>query len=298
MKIAVTGARGLVGQFVVAELIKNDYEVRAITRRHWDDCPCEQISGIECTDFQAFKQAVTGCDALIHLANLPVPTDEDDTTEVYIENTGADYNAMMICGLLGFKRLVIASSTCALGFSFAHNRYEVAELPIDEESPAHPDNSYGIGKLVSELAAKGMVQRFPALSIASLRISFVADKSAYPDRCRESRVNGMANYNGNMATYVDARDCARAFRLALEAPFDGAEVFYICNSDSMSLVPTEEAARQLFPHVSFKRKMAKYEAFESNEKAKRILGWQPEHTWREELGYPPLKEEEYHLAED
>lgn len=284
--IGVTGARGLVGQYVVRELLQHGYDVLAITRTPWEDCPCQQRSGVQLTDFSAFARALDGCEGLIHLANLPTPIGQDDTPEVFDNNLCADYHAMLLSGLMGFSKLVYASSTCALGFSFAHHRPEVLTLPIDENTPASPDNSYGLAKLLSERAAQGMVQRFPSLCIVGLRISYVAEPEAYAQRCSPDRLRSMANFDGNLASYVDARDCARAFRLALEAPLHGAELFYICNPDSMSLVPSPEAARRLFPAARFSQSLGRFQALESSRKARQLLGWVPEHSWREVLGVP------------
>lgn len=71
--IGVTGARGLVGQYVVRELLQHGYDVLAITRTPWEDCPCQQRSGVQLTDFPAFARALDGCEGLIHLANPANP---------------------------------------------------------------------------------------------------------------------------------------------------------------------------------------------------------------------------------
>ena len=47
MRVAVTGARGGVGKFVVQNLLDHGYQVRALTRGPWPACPgeAERIEG-------------------------------------------------------------------------------------------------------------------------------------------------------------------------------------------------------------------------------------------------------------
>ena len=293
MKIAITGGRGSVGQYVVRELLDHGYEVRAITRREWSDCPCEQVRDVSVTDYDAFKAAVEGCDALIHLANIAGPTPEDDRPDVFANNITANYNAMLIAGQLGLRRLVMASSVCALGYSYAHNMVPPAYFPIDEGTPATPDNSYGISKILTERMAERMVQRFPFMSIALLRITMVVEPPMYrlmnlPQYLDEERL-----WAHNMATYVDARDSAVAFRLALEADLQGAEVFYICNPDGFSNLDTRQMLAKYFPNSPLRAPIGPRDAAESSAKAARVLGWTPKHNWRDEVAASAPRTEKF-----
>ena len=78
----------------------------------------------------------------------------------------------------------------------------------------------------------------------------------------------------------DVRDAAQAVRLALESQLKGAEVFIIANADSVMSRKSTELMAETFPDVAFRQEVAPHEALMSSEKAKRLLGFEPQHSWR------------------
>ncbi len=81
MKIAITGARGTVGQEVVKLCAKAGYSTVQVNRTD------EKNNGIENTemrtadaasDYDATVKAFKGCDAVIHLAAIPNPVGTED----------------------------------------------------------------------------------------------------------------------------------------------------------------------------------------------------------------------------
>ena len=231
MKVAVTGGRGWVGQCVVTELIEHGHELRLLVRTPWKAYPqgAEVVTGVELTDFDQVKQAFAGCDAVMHLANIPGPLDEN-RPETFINNMTVNYNVLLAAGLLGIERVVMASSVCATGFCRNHHYPDPDYFPLDEEHPCRPDDTYGISKYLSEILAERMVQRFPFMVVPNLRITAVYDpEKSYAQLKARLGKRDMGALNSNFGSYVDARDSARAFRMALTAPMQGAENFYILN---------------------------------------------------------------------
>jgi nucleoside-diphosphate-sugar epimerase len=84
----------------------------------------------------------------------------------------------------------------------------------------------------------------------------------------------------NLWAYIDARDAAQAIRKALEARIKGAEVFIIANADGVMSRPNVELMAEIFPNVSLKAGVGPNETLLSIEKARRVLGYEPEHSWR------------------
>jgi nucleoside-diphosphate-sugar epimerase len=84
----------------------------------------------------------------------------------------------------------------------------------------------------------------------------------------------------NLWCYIDVRDAAQAVRLALESSLKGAEVFVIANSDSVMSQSSTELMSRCFPGVPFQREVGPHEALMSSDKAKRLLGFEPKHSWR------------------
>ena len=285
MKVAVTGGRGWVGQCVVTELIEHGHELRLLVRTPWKAYPqgAEVVTGVELTDFDQVKQAFAGCDAVMHLANIPGPLDEN-RPETFINNMTVNYNVLLAAGLLGIERVVMASSVCATGFCRNHHYPDPDYFPLDEEHPCRPDDTYGISKCLSEILAERMVQRFPFMVVPNLRITAVYDpEKSYAQLKARLGKRDMGALNSNFGSYVDARDSARAFRMALTAPMQGAENFYILNPETASDVPTMDFVRERFPHVPIREPIPEFGALEKIEKAKRILGWEPIYHWREEV---------------
>ena len=287
MLIAVTGARGQVGRAVVKELLEHGHRVRALMRTPWPECPevCERVENLDLTDFDGVKQAIEGCDAVIHIANIPGPMD-DNRPETFVNNITVNFNVMMACGLLGIDRVAFASSTCAGGYCRNYHYPAPPAFPLTEESPACPDDTYGISKLASELVAGRLCQRFPSLRVCSLRISWVTGESFYTeDAARLDREKPLRGYYGNLGTYVDERDAASAFRLAVEVPFDrvpaGAHVYYICHPQTRSPAPMTEFLAREFPGVPVREGTGPFDALESSQKAKRELGWEARNSWRQ-----------------
>ena len=279
MKIALTGAMGLVGRYTSAELARAGHQVVALTHHPSQDCAFPQ-KVVDITDFPAVREAVRGCDAVIHLAAIPHPAGDKDSSVMHTNVIG-DYNVVLAAGLLGIRRVAIASSDCALGIPWSHSKIDrVKYLPVDEEHPASPDNGYGLSKLLSERMCNAMSLRFPELSIASLRITHVLRPEAY-------RSAGFLDWTKdpdagpeNLWSYIDARDCAAAFRLAVENYRPGRhEVYYIAADNTRSRIPSRELIRRYYPGAELRGPFSGFESLESNRKARRLLGFVPLHRW-------------------
>ena len=87
----------------------------------------------------------------------------------------------------------------------------------------------------------------------------------------------------NLWTYIDSRDGAQAVRRALELDAKGMDVFQIANADSVMTRPSAELAAAVFPGVPVRKVLGENEALVSIDKARRVLGYEPTHTWRDEV---------------
>jgi nucleoside-diphosphate-sugar epimerase len=116
------------------------------------------------------------------------------------------------------------------------------------------------------------------MKIIGLRFSNVMephDYAAFPDFEKDPR-----RRKWNLWGYIDARDAAQAIRKALEAEITGASVFIIANSDTVMSRPNSELLAEVFPGVPVKKQVGPNETLLSIEKAKRVLGYEPQHSWR------------------
>jgi nucleoside-diphosphate-sugar epimerase len=85
----------------------------------------------------------------------------------------------------------------------------------------------------------------------------------------------------NLWSYIDARDGAQAVRRALQWEATGTEVFIIANADSVMIESSASLAAKVFPGVKVRPDLGEHETMLSIEKARRILGYEPEHSWRD-----------------
>jgi nucleoside-diphosphate-sugar epimerase len=84
----------------------------------------------------------------------------------------------------------------------------------------------------------------------------------------------------NLWGYIDARDGAQAVRRALELDTTGTDVFIIANADTVMSRPNEELLAEVFPDVPVKKPFGPNETLLSIDKARRVLGYEPEFSWR------------------
>ena len=116
------------------------------------------------------------------------------------------------------------------------------------------------------------------LKIIGLRLSNVMDPTDYPRFA--SFQDDAAIRKWNLWGYIDARDAAQAFRLALESSLKGADVFVIANAETVMNRSNETLLSEFFPSVPHKRSFSPNETLLSIEKARRVLGYEPRYGWR------------------
>ena len=69
-------------------------------------------------------------------------------------------------------------------------------------------------------------------------------------------------------------------RKSLEATLKGAEAFIIASPDTVMDRPISELIGQFFPGVPWRRELEPHQSAFSTDKARRLLGYEPVHTWR------------------
>jgi UDP-glucose 4-epimerase len=85
----------------------------------------------------------------------------------------------------------------------------------------------------------------------------------------------------NLWGYIDARDGAQAVRKSLELESTGAEVFVIANADTVMGRSSASLMAEVFPDVEVRGELGEHETLLSIAKARRVLGYSPQHSWRD-----------------
>jgi len=119
------------------------------------------------------------------------------------------------------------------------------------------------------------------LKMIGLRFSNVMEPQDYeqfPSFDADPRVR-----KWNLWGYIDARDGAQAVRKALEYDAAGADVFIIANADTVMSRSNASLVAEVFPGVEVRRDLGERDTLLSIDKARRLLGYEPQHSWRQEF---------------
>jgi nucleoside-diphosphate-sugar epimerase len=278
MRLVVTGGNGKLGREVVRGLTDAGHEVFVLDAVGTRGDTFTRIDltnyGSVVDAFGSVNDRYTGLDAVVHLAAIPAGGLEADSA-TFFNNMNSTFNVFQAARRAGIKRIVYASSETLLGIPF---EIDPPYLPVDEEYPSRPESMYSVVKhLEEELAAK-LVRWDPELSITGLRFSNVLDASDYENQPLWEADPRLRIWN--LWGYIDTRDGALAVQCALENGKPGFETFIIANADTVVDKPSAELAAEYFPNVELRRALEGTETLLSIDKARRLLGYEPRHSWR------------------
>jgi len=279
-KVIVTGGSGKAGRACIKDLLAHSYEVLSVDHVRPAEQLCEFIS-VDLTDYGQTIDALTATDrgpnrahAVVHLAAIPAPR-LFPNAYTFRNNTLSDYNVFEASRRLGIKNIVWASSETVLGLPFDT---PPPYVPIDEDT-SRPESAYSLSKLLSETMAQQFCRWDPELKIIGLRFSNIMEPQDYAHFPGFDSDAGRRKWN--LWGYIDARDAAQAIRKSLEAPITGAEVLIIANADTVMSRPNDELLAEVFPGVPVKTEFGPNETLLSIEKARRIIGYEPQYRWRD-----------------
>lgn len=279
-RVAVTGGSGKLGRAVVADLLEHGWEVHNLDQA---TPPADQgcdFTRVDLTDHGQVVEAISGIDdrypgldAVVHLAAIPGPGVAPNA-RTFHNNVTSTYNVFAAARLAGVRNVVWASSETVLGLPFDT---PPPYIPVDEEYAGRPETSYSLGKLVDETLAQQFCRWEPEMKIIGLRFSNVMEPHDYERFPFDA--DPLAR-KWNLWSYIDARDGAQAVRKALTHDATGFDVFIIANADTCMTTPNDELVARVYPGVPLKREFGPHETLLSIEKARRVLGFEPVHTWR------------------
>ncbi len=313
MKILVLGGAGYIGSHTVYELVDRGHEVLVI-----DNLETGHIEAVH-PDAKFYRgdlrdrafvdsvlSAEQGIDAVIHFAaNSLVGESMTDPLKYYDNN---------LCGTKVLLESMVAHGLDKIVFSSTAATYgEPEKVPIEETDRTEPTNTYGETKLSMEKMFK-WVGRAHGLRFVSLRYfnACGAHKSGkigeahspethliplilqVPNGKRESISIFGDDYDTKDGTcvrdYIHVTDLAAAHILAVDHLMQGGEsdIFNLGNGVGFTVKEVIETARRVtgdpIPAVMAARRAGDpAKLIASSEKAKRVLGWRPEHDSLSEI---------------
>ena len=279
-RVVVTGGSGKAGRAVVADLGEHGYDVTSVdvaASLHPDD----PTLVADLTDLGQTIESLSDADAVVHLAAIPAPhvLPEGETFRINMMST---YNVFSAAAHLGLERVVWASSETLIGIPFEREQPRYA--PINEDHPRLPEFHYALSKLAGEVVAE-QFSRWSGIPFVALRISNIMEEWEY-----EARFPGFWDdpkiRAWNLWGYVDARDVAQAARLSLTADVSGAEPFIVAASDTCMTRNSLDLMAEVYPDVPIRESVEGRQTLLSIDKARDILGYEPEHQWRDYVEEP------------
>lgn len=280
-RVLVTGGTGKLGRACIKDLVAHGYDVvNADTAGAREQAV--PFARVDLTDFGQVLELVMGAtdekrgrfDAIVHLAAVPAPGLTSNAA-TFRNNVPTSYNVFEAARIAGITNVVFASSETVLGLPFDT---PPPYVPVDEEYFPRPESAYSLGKLLDETMAAQYCRWNPDLKMIGLRFSNVMDPedyAAFPAFDADANLR-----KWNLWGYIDARDGSQMIRKALESEIKGFEAFIVANDDTVMSRPNADLLAEIFPDVPVKREFGPNETLLSVDKAKRMLGYQPEHSWR------------------
>ncbi|MFF2551584.1 NAD-dependent epimerase/dehydratase family protein [Nocardia sp. NPDC058058] len=291
MKVLVTGASGYVGRAVVGALRTAGHEPVAMVRAARAEIDgAAEVREAELLDAEGLRRAVSGVDAVCHLAGLGLARESvADPLPYFRVNTGGTVALLEAMAEEGVLRIVLASTGSIYGSP------EVQ--PMGEWTPDAPPHPYAASKLAAEfaVAAQARTGVLGAVVVRLLNVAGGADPE--PTRliprvlaaARDGEVLRINGDGGAVRDYLHIADAAAAFAACVErCPEPGVDTRYIIGSGcGTSILDVIAAAERVTGRTV--RRIHGPAAPEPGvligdpNKAIAELGWRPSHSGIDEI---------------
>ena len=303
MKVLVTGGAGYIGSITLRTLLDAGHEGVVIDtlergNRTAVDPRATFIQG-DIGDPDLIRQALEGCDAVMHLAGyIEVGESQTDPAKYFRNNSQAPLAMLEGMCEAGVDTIVFSSTAAVYG--------EPESVPILEDAPKRPINAYGASKLMFE----EMLSWYETLrGVRSIRLRYFNVAGAWPDgslgeahdpethiipRILGAVAEGQSGFEvfgddyptpdgTNVRDYIHVCDLAKAHQLALEALHNGygGGEFNLGNGEgysNMQVVRTcaDVVGRDVDVTIGPRRPGDPATLVASSARIGEVLGWKPE----------------------
>jgi len=301
-KVLVTGADGFIGSHLTEALVRKGYNVRAFVLYNsfnswgWLDHCASDVNGKfevfsgDIRDPYGVKEAMKGCDCVLHLAALIAIPYSYHSPDTYVDtNIKGTLNVLQAARELGVKRIVHTSTSEVYGTA----RF----VPITEDHPLQGQSPYSATKIAADQLAYSFYASF------GLPVVIVRPFNTYGPRQSARAViptiitqlaNGQRQIKlGAVSPTRDfnfVHDTVAGFIAAMNSDKGSGEVvnfgsnFEISIGDTVKLIAEIMNAEvdiimdenRLRPENSEVERL-----WADNSKAKKLFGWQPYYGGRE-----------------
>lgn len=295
-KILVTGADGFIGSHLVETLVREGHDVRAFVLYNsfnswgWLDKCAPDVKGKfevfagDIRDPHGVRKAMEGCDTVYHLAALIAIPYSYHSPDTYVDtNVRGTLNVVQAARDLGVSKVLHTSTSEVYGTALF--------VPITEEHPLQGQSPYSASKIGADQMAMSFYLSFgtpvavvrpfntygPRQSARAVLPTVITQIASGKRRLELGAVSPTRDFN-----YVE--DTVRGFIAAAASDASVGEVinigsnFEISVGDSVKLIAEIMGADVEIVTDEQRLRPANSEVerlWASNEKAKRLLGWEP-----------------------
>lgn len=218
-------------------LLTAGHAVTTITPAGREPNPGVRVVRGDVRDPATVADALDGVDAVAHIAAIPSP-EKHRAEVVFANNVEATFTLLWLAAEAGVRRFALAGSVNATGLLFHPHHPRPGRYPIDEETRTDVADPYSLSKRVDELTAQAIGSRFGA-TVVVLRLPLVVGVEN-AGRLWDYQATQADVCAGDGWGWIDERDAAEAFRLALTADIEGVHVVHLAARTVFNGTATEE----------------------------------------------------------
>jgi dTDP-glucose 4,6-dehydratase len=304
MKILITGADGFIGSHLTEALVRRGHSVRAFALYNsfnswgWlDHCAVDvkgqfEVFSGDIRDPHGVKQAMQGCDAVLHLAALIAIPYSYHSPDTYIDtNVKGTLNVLQAARELGVTRVIHTSTSEVYGTA----RF----VPITEEHPLQGQSPYSASKIAADQLAYSFYASFglpvvivrpfntygPRQSARAVIPTIITQIAGGKRQIRLGALSPTRDFN-----YV--RDTVAGFIAALNSSRGLGEVVNFGSNFEISIGETAALIAEVMnaeieiqtDEVRLRPEKSEVERlWADNRKAHELFGWQPAYAGRDGL---------------
>ncbi len=223
-KVFITGGTGFIGSHLIDELLKKNYEIKALVRKKsntkWlKGKPVEYIEGDLFTE-DVLKKAISNVEYIYHVGGVTFAKKKE---EFYRGNVDATKSLLEACVKYneGIKKFIHISSQAAVGPSFDGK-------PIDETRAYHPLTAYGKSKVEAEKLVKSFFDKLNCTIVRPPAVYGPRDYAIYEYFKSMSRgLQPLIGFDNKLVSLIHVKDLVGGFILAGEADIANSNIYFI-----------------------------------------------------------------------
>mgnify|MGYP001768637668 FL=1 len=300
MKILVTGADGFIGSHLTEELVRQGYDVKAFVYYNsfnswgWlDHSPLknefEVFSG-DIRDPHGVKEAMKGCDVVLHLASLIAIPYSYHSPDTYVDtNIKGTLNVLQAARELNIQKVVHTSTSEVYGTA----QY----VPIDENHPLQGQSPYSASKIGADQMAIAFYRSFetpvaiirpfntygPRQSARAVIPTIITQLASGKRKIKLGSLHPTRDFN-----YI--KDTVNGFISVMKHDQSIGEVINIGSNFEVSIGETAKLIAEVMgvdieietDDVRIRPEKSEVERlWADNSKAKALLGWEPKYGGKE-----------------